>query len=152
MQKSFRLNQELQLLLANSQPKLQELFLPIAKFLTFDKKCELSIGSSYATFSHDSNLVAAVYPAKSEIDLLLALPLDHSEKSLFDAVDRNYKWRNLPCGVSISTVTTAKVALNLTKRAFCLVESGTTQEQAGEAFARPKAAYQPAFKKKLRYR
>lgn len=97
-------------------------------------------------------MVAAIYPYQTEIDLVLALPFDKDDKVLFLAVDKDYKWRTLPSGICITNAPTARAALDRVKRAFDLVESGELLEQDGAVFARPKAAFQPAFKKKLRFR
>ena len=96
--------------------------------------------------------MAAIFPNKNFIDILLALPYDKSDKALFNAVDMDYKWRNLPCGVQVTSLATAKLALARLKEAEKRVAAGEIQEQNGEVFARPKSAFQPAFKKKLRFR
>ena len=80
------------------------------------------------------------------------MPYDKDDRHMFDAVDRNYKWRNLPAGLTITSLPSAKQALLRVKIAEKLVASGVTQEQDGEVFSRPKAAFQPAFKKSLRFR
>jgi hypothetical protein len=71
---------------------------------------------------------------------------------LFNAVDFDYKWRNLSSGVRITSSATAKHALVRLKEAKRLVDAGMIEEQDGAVFARPKAAFQPAFKKELRHR
>lgn len=112
----------------------------------------MDVRGEYATFSSTNGLVAAMYIHRTEVDVILALPLDKLDKHLFDAVDKNYKWRTLPVGICVNSPAKAKAALERAKQAYKLVSSGITQEQDGETFSRPKAAFQPAFKKKLRYR
>ena len=58
----------------------------------------------------------------------------------------------MPCGVQVTSLATAKLALARLKEAEKRVAAGVIQEQDGEVFARPKSAFQPAFKKKLRFR
>jgi hypothetical protein len=143
---------EVDAFLAVSTISLKKLFQPIFTYLTKTKKCSIQIRGDYATISGKNGIVAAVYPYKTEIDLVLAMPYDKDDKQMFDAVDKNYKWRNLPAGVSIATPSSAKQALLRVKAAEKLVASGVTQEQDGEVFSRPKEAFQPAFKKSLRHR
>ena len=139
-------------LLNLSSPKLVKLFNPIYDFLTKPNGCSEVIKDDYASFSLANGIVAAIFPNKNFIDILLALPYDKSDKALFNAVDMDYKWRNLPCGVQVTSLATAKLALARLKEAEKRVAAGVIQEQDGEVFARPKSAFQPAFKKKLRFR
>lgn len=140
-----------QLVLLTS-PKLKTFCLDLFKLLVIKCKCSVDVREDYATFSSPNGLVAAMYPNRSEVDVVLALPLDKADKHLFNAVDKNYKWRTLPAGVCVTSPAKAKIALDRAKKADELVASGIIQEQDGETFSRPKAAFQPAFKKKLRYR
>ena len=135
-----------------TSPRFNKLFVPIFQFLTVDSGCKLEVKSDYATFSIEQGVVGAVYPLDECIDLVLAIPFESGVKSIFLAVDRDYKWRNLPAGVSIDSAPSAKVALVKAKEAFERVQGGVVIEQDGDMFSRPKAAFQPAFKKKLRYR
>lgn len=135
-----------------TSPKIKIFFLPIYSYLVESSECDVVVKDDYAIFSIAYGIVAAIFPTKDCIDVLLALPIDKSDKMMFDAVDMGYKWRNLPCGISVNTAVKARAALDRVKMAQKLVASGTIQEQDGAVFARPKAAFQPAFKKKLRYR
>jgi len=139
-------------LISGTDPKLRAFCVDLLTLLSKKCKCSLYVRDGYATFSSKNGLVAAIYPNKSEVDVILALPLNASDKHLFDAVDKNYKWRNLPVGICVRSPASAKIALERAMQAYKLVFSGVTQEQEGEAFSRPKEAFQPAFKKKLRYR
>lgn len=132
--------------------KLKAAVVPICSYLVKTAKSKVDVRGDYATFSLDNGLLAAMYPSKSGVDLLLALPMDAEDKLLFDSVDKDYKWRNLPVGVSVESPRTADEALERLKLAKKLVASGVIQELDGDAFARPKEAFQPAFKKKYRYR
>jgi len=143
---------EFESLVSVTTPKLREFCFELFVFLSKKCKCSLDVRDDYATFSSSNGLVAAIYTYRTEVDIILALPADKSDKHLFDAVDKNYKWRNLPVGVCVNSPAKAKIALERAKLAHKLVSSGVTQEQDGETFSRPKAAFQPAFKKKLRYR
>jgi len=143
---------EFESLVSVTTPKLRTFCLDLFVLLTKKCKCSLDVRDDYATFSSSNGLVAAMYTYRSEVDVILALPADKSDKHLFDAVDKNYKWRNLPVGICIDSPVKAKNAFERAKMAHKLVSSGVTQEQDGEIFSRPKAAFQPAFKKKLRYR
>ena len=135
-----------------TSPKIKIIFLPIFNYLIELSNCDSMIKDDYAVFSIVDGIVTAIFPTQDYIDVLLALPLDKSDKMMFDAVDMGYKWRNLPCGIRVETAVKAKAALSRVKMAQKLVASGTIQEQDGTVFARPKAAFQPAFKKKLRFR
>ena len=139
-------------LLSLSSPKIAKIFSPIYDFLLTSTELTETIKDNYATFSSTNGTVAVVYPNKNFIDVLLALPFDKSDKVLFNAVDFDYKWRNLSSGVRITSSTTAKHALVRLKEAKRLVDAGMIEEQDGAVFARPKAAFQPAFKKELRHR
>ncbi len=139
-------------LLNLSSPKLVKLFNPIYDFLTKPNGCSEVIKDDYASFSLANGIVAAIFPNKNFIDVLLAIPFDKSDKALFNAVDFDYKWRNLSSGVRITSSATAKHALVRLKEAKRLVDAGMIEEQDGAVFARPKAAFQPAFKKELRHR
>lgn len=138
--------------LAVAPRSIRKLFQPIYTYLIKTKKCSVQIRGDYATISGKNGIVAAIYPYKTEIDIVLAMPYDKDDRHMFDAVDRNYKWRNLPAGLTITSPSSAKQALLRVKIAEKLVASGVTQEQDGEVFSRPKAAFQPAFKKSLRFR
>ena len=81
-------------LLNLSSPKIAKLFSPIYDFLLTSTDLTETIKDNYATFSSTNGTVAAVYPNKTFIDVLLALPFDKSDKVLFNAVDFDYKWRN----------------------------------------------------------
>lgn len=139
-------------LLNLASPKLVKLFDPICDFLSRPTEFTEVVRDNYATFSLANGIVAAIYPNKNFIDVLLALPFEKSDIALFSAVDLDYKWRNLASGVRITSSTTAKHALSRLKEAEKLVAAGIIQEQDGAVFARPKAAFQPAFKKELRFR
>ena len=120
--------------------------------LVVDRDCSVDVKSDYASFSIENGLVAVVYPFKDEVDLILSLPRNPKDKYLFDAVDKDYKWRTLPVGICVTSVAVGKVALERAQTAYSLVADGVIQDQEGGTFARPKAAFQPAFKKKLRFR
>jgi len=143
---------EFESLVSVTTPKLRVFCLDLFGLLTKKCKCSIDVRNDYATFGLSNGLVAAVYAYRTEVDVILALPADKSDKHLFDAVDKNYKWRNLPVGICVNSSAKAKIALERAKMAHELVSSGVTQEQDGETFSRPKAAFQPAFKKKFRYR
>ena len=139
-------------LLNLSSPKIAKFFSPIHDFVLTSTELTETIKDNYATFSSKNGTVAVVYPNKNFIDVLLAIPFDESDKALFNAVDFDYKWRNLSSGVRITSSVTAKHALVRLKEAKRLVDAGMIEEQDGAVFARPKAAFQPAFKKELRHR
>jgi hypothetical protein len=143
---------EFEQLVLLTSPKLRTFCVALFNLLVIKCKCSIDVREDYATFSSANGLVSAIYPNKSEVDVILALPLDTADKHLFNAVDKNYKWRTLPAGVCVTSPAKAKIALERAKQARELVASGVIQEQDGETFSRPKAAFQPAFKKKLRYR
>lgn len=89
---------------------------------------------------------------KSLVGILLALPNDKSDKALFNDVDMDYTWRNLPCGVQVTSLVTGKLTLSRVKEVVKRVSAGVIPEQDCAVFARPKAALQPAFKNELRFR
>jgi len=145
-------SREFQELISGTNPKLRSFCLALFTLLNKKCKCSVDVREDYATFSSNNGVVATLYTNRNEADVILALPLDKSDKHLFDAVDKNYKWKTLPVGICVNSPAKAKIALERAKQAHELVSSGVTQEQDGETFSRPKAAFQPAFKKKLRYR
>ena len=112
----------------------------------------LDVRSNYATFSIKETLVAAIHPAGESIDVCIALKRDLKRSFLFDPIDYNYKWRNLPTGFSLTTRSDGKAAVPFVERAIAAVLSGDVIQIDGEQFAIPKAAFQPAFKKKYRHR
>ena len=112
----------------------------------------LDVRSNYATFSINETLVAAIHPAGESIDICIALERDLKKSFLFDPIDYNYKWRNLPTGFSLTTRSDGKTAVPFVERAVAAVLSGDVIQIDGEQFAIPKAAFQPAFKKKYRHR
>jgi|Laugresu1bdmlbsd_1035121.scaffolds.fasta_scaffold137925_1 hypothetical protein len=112
----------------------------------------IDVRSTYATFSVGENLVAAIHPAGESVDVCIALKRDAKDSFLFDPIDYNYKWRNLPCGFTLSTKSDSKKGTELIRKAIEAVQAGDVIEIDGEEFAIPKAAFQPAFKKKYRHR
>lgn len=139
-------------LISATTPKIQSFCIDIFTLLVKKFKCLMDVREDYVTFSSLNGIVVAIYLKRAEVDVILALPIDKSNQNLFNAIDQGYKWRNLPVGICVNSLAKARIALDLARQAHKLVSSGVIQEQDGEAFSRPKAAFQPAFKKKLRYR
>jgi hypothetical protein len=136
----------------STAPKFKPFCRALFTLLTKQCQCSSDIRGDYVTFNSGNGLVAALYVNRAEVDVILALPPDKSDKNLFDAVDKNYKWRTLPVGICVKSPAKAKIALERAKQAHDLVSSGVIQQQDGQTFSIPKAAFQPAFKKKFRFR
>lgn len=84
--------------------------------------CNNYFKTIYIGYEHEGEMVAAIYPHQSHLEIALALPEDFNDPILSDA--SRLTWRTLPVLATVRTISDLNQAVRLSSIALTNVQTG----------------------------
>jgi hypothetical protein len=110
-------------LLEDCRPAVRSIAEALSRHLTEEHGCVSYVKTIYIGFERDGQIVAALYPHATSVELAMALPEDSPHPQLIDAT--HLTWRTMPVALVVTSETEIPIAKDLLDEAVDGVVSGT---------------------------